>query len=222
MLRPQRLLPDPQRPLVERLRFGVLALGMIKHRQVVEAGGHVRVLRPQRLLPDPQRPLVERLGLAVASALMEVIPSLVEQPRRFSKLESKFFNKGSAGLSMRKGALAFRPSRKLYIGKSAVHGAHGALRPLPLFGFFHSVLHHRLNQPVDVERLALRIAVNQRMPPCLLQHVREVHGRLYRGEVFTATPPHPRGRFPPGSRPGQGRRKAAPGPQRRRSPLPLS
>ena len=46
MLGPQGLLSDPQRTLVERLGLGVLALGVVELRQVVEALGHVGMLRP--------------------------------------------------------------------------------------------------------------------------------------------------------------------------------
>ncbi len=65
MLRPQALLYDRQRPLVERLSFIVLALLVIQSRQVVEAVGHIGVRRSQGLLSDCQCPLIERLGLRV-------------------------------------------------------------------------------------------------------------------------------------------------------------
>jgi hypothetical protein len=52
MLRAQRLFPDRQRTPVKRLGLRVLALGTIKHRQVVEAGGYVEVLPAPRLFPD--------------------------------------------------------------------------------------------------------------------------------------------------------------------------
>ena len=40
MLRAQGLFPDCQRPLIERLGLGVLALGVVHRPQVVEARGH--------------------------------------------------------------------------------------------------------------------------------------------------------------------------------------
>ncbi len=67
MLRPKRLLVDRQRPLVERLGLGVLALDAVKLRQVIEARGYQGVLRPKRLLQDRERAFVEWLGLAVAA-----------------------------------------------------------------------------------------------------------------------------------------------------------
>ena len=67
MRRPQGLLVDRQRPLVERLGLGVLVLDTVKLRQVVEARGYQGVLRPKRLLQDSERASVKRLGLAVAA-----------------------------------------------------------------------------------------------------------------------------------------------------------
>ncbi len=67
MLGPVDLLEDRQRPLVERLSLGVVALGSVELRQVVEALGHIRVLGSEGLLPDRQRAFVERLGLRVVA-----------------------------------------------------------------------------------------------------------------------------------------------------------
>ncbi len=50
VLGPKRLLPNRERPQVERLGLGVLALGVIEPRQVVEASGYVLMLGPKRLL----------------------------------------------------------------------------------------------------------------------------------------------------------------------------
>src|SRR2546429_1271599 len=47
MLWSQAFLPDRQRPLEERLRFGVFPLMVIQDRQVVQTRRHVRVLRPE-------------------------------------------------------------------------------------------------------------------------------------------------------------------------------
>ena len=58
MLRPQGLLPDRQRPLVERLGLGVLALGAVELCQVVERGRQARVFGPKRF-----RGLQRGLGL---------------------------------------------------------------------------------------------------------------------------------------------------------------
>ena len=51
----QDLLPDPERFLVERLGFGVLAHGVVQHGQVIEARCRVGMLWPKNLLPDPER-----------------------------------------------------------------------------------------------------------------------------------------------------------------------
>ncbi len=67
MLRPEGRLVDRQRPLVPRLRLGVLALVVVEPRQVVEARGNTRVLGTQRLLPDRQGAFVGRLGLGVSA-----------------------------------------------------------------------------------------------------------------------------------------------------------
>ena len=47
--------------------------GVVKLRQVVEAGGHVGVLRAEGFLLDGERPLEERLGLQLL-ALVVVEP----------------------------------------------------------------------------------------------------------------------------------------------------
>ena len=65
MLGTEGLLPDAERALIERLGLRVLALGIVKHRQVVEARGHIGMLGTEGLLPDGERALIERLGLRV-------------------------------------------------------------------------------------------------------------------------------------------------------------
>ena len=65
----ERLLPDRQRALVERLGVGVLALVLVHDGQVVEGRGHVGVVCAERLLLDRQRALVERLGVGVLALL---------------------------------------------------------------------------------------------------------------------------------------------------------
>jgi hypothetical protein len=49
VLWPERLLPNRQRAVVERLCFGVAILGVVKQRQAVEALGHIRMLGASRL-----------------------------------------------------------------------------------------------------------------------------------------------------------------------------
>ena len=54
MIWPQLLLADGQRPLHERLGLRVLALRLVQHRQVVQAGRRVGMLWPQLVLTDGQ------------------------------------------------------------------------------------------------------------------------------------------------------------------------
>ncbi len=44
MVRPQRLLPNRQRALVERLGLRVLALGVVEQSQIVQARGHIGMI----------------------------------------------------------------------------------------------------------------------------------------------------------------------------------
>ena len=67
MLGPQYLLLNCKRPLVQRLDLVVATLGAIEPRQVVEAGGHMRVLGPQHFFGNRQRPLGQRLGFRIAT-----------------------------------------------------------------------------------------------------------------------------------------------------------
>lgn len=53
MIRAERLLLDHQRALEERLCLLVLALGAVKLREVVQAGGDSGMSGPERLLGDP-------------------------------------------------------------------------------------------------------------------------------------------------------------------------
>jgi hypothetical protein len=78
MVRPQRLLADGQRTLVERLGLGVLPLVVIKHGQTVEAPGHIGMVLPQRRLPDGQRLLVQRLRLEEKRTRGQIEGSLIE------------------------------------------------------------------------------------------------------------------------------------------------
>ena len=64
VIRPERLLPDRDRALPERLRLRVLALDREEHRQIVEVRRHVGMIRAKRLLPVAS----ERLQSGSASA----------------------------------------------------------------------------------------------------------------------------------------------------------
>src|SRR5262249_22974885 len=56
---------DCKRTLVQRLGFGLVALGLLRHRDVVQGDSNERVVGPQSLLPDRDRPEKERLGVDV-------------------------------------------------------------------------------------------------------------------------------------------------------------
>ena len=59
MLGPQRLFPDGESAIQERLGFGVAPLGVVEPRQIAEAPGGVGVLGPQRLFEDGEGTLIE-------------------------------------------------------------------------------------------------------------------------------------------------------------------
>ena len=70
MLRPQRLLSDGERALVEWFGLRILASIVIELCPVIEAGGDVGMLRPEGLLPDSQRALIERFCLGASSLIV--------------------------------------------------------------------------------------------------------------------------------------------------------
>lgn len=68
------LLVNRQRPTHERFGLCILALDVIKRRQVVKAVGHVGVLRAQGPFPDRQRPLVlAALAWSVRLSVMQKV-----------------------------------------------------------------------------------------------------------------------------------------------------
>ena len=67
MIGTQRLLPDRQRPLVQRLGVGVTALILVEDGQIVQDCRYVGMVGAERLLLDRQRPLVQRLGLRITA-----------------------------------------------------------------------------------------------------------------------------------------------------------
>ena len=64
---PECLLPDGQRPLVERLGLLVESLLPVNLGEVVEALADIGMVWAEGLLPDRQRPPVKRLGLRVTA-----------------------------------------------------------------------------------------------------------------------------------------------------------
>ena len=69
MVRPQYLLADRQRALIQVLGLGVAALGLVEPRQVVEAESQARVLEPE-LLRFLERSREPPLGARVITSLV--------------------------------------------------------------------------------------------------------------------------------------------------------
>ena len=65
MFWPKNLLPDPERFLVERFGFGVLAHLQYSTARLLRLSRRVGMFWPKDLLPDPERFLVERFGFGV-------------------------------------------------------------------------------------------------------------------------------------------------------------
>src|SRR5207245_753579 len=65
MVGAERLFPNRQGALVERLGFGIVAFLPIELRQIVEAVRNIRMVGAQRLVADRQRAFVERLSFGV-------------------------------------------------------------------------------------------------------------------------------------------------------------
>ena len=77
MIWSKNLLADPERFLVERFGFGVLAHGVVQRGQVIEAIRHVGMFRPKDFLPDPERFLVERFGFGVLAHVLVQLARLL-------------------------------------------------------------------------------------------------------------------------------------------------
>src|SRR5260221_13535415 len=74
----ERLLPDREGAIVERLRLGVAAQCLVQPSEVVEARSDVRMLRAERLLPNSEGALVKRLRLGVVAQRLPQIGEAVE------------------------------------------------------------------------------------------------------------------------------------------------
>ena len=77
-VRGRRTARDGQRPAHQRLGLRQPVRGLEQLRQVVEAGGHVRVLGAVGLLVDGQRPAHQRLGLRQPVRGLEQLRQVVE------------------------------------------------------------------------------------------------------------------------------------------------
>ncbi len=75
----ERFFPDVEGAAVQRLRLAVAALVIVERRQVVEAGGGVRMFGAARFFPDGEGAAVQRFGLAVLRALAEIVATLAEK-----------------------------------------------------------------------------------------------------------------------------------------------
>ena len=91
MFWPKNLLPDPERFLVERFGFGVLAHILVQLGQVIEAGRRVGMFWPKNLLPDPERFLVERFGFGVLAHSLVQRGQVIEAGRRVGMFWPKTF-----------------------------------------------------------------------------------------------------------------------------------
>ena len=78
----QDLLPDPERFLVERFGFGVLAHSLVQRGQVIEAQRRVGMFWPKNLLPDPERFLKERFGFGILAHRLVQHGQVIEAVRR--------------------------------------------------------------------------------------------------------------------------------------------
>src|SRR5580704_2843380 len=78
MIGPKGFLADCQCPLVERLPLGILPLGRVQVREVVQALGHIWMVGPKGFLADCQCPLVERLRLVILSQGIISPPQLLQ------------------------------------------------------------------------------------------------------------------------------------------------
>ena len=67
MFRAECFLADFQRAFIERLRLGVVAHGLIKPRQIVEARRGIGMIRAERFLSDFERALIERFRLGIVA-----------------------------------------------------------------------------------------------------------------------------------------------------------
>src|SRR4030095_7495702 len=65
----QRLLPDVQRALKQRLSLCIVADSIKKGPEIVERNSEIRRARTHGLLPDGQSTLIERLCLCVLASL---------------------------------------------------------------------------------------------------------------------------------------------------------
>ena len=70
MFWPQRLFPNFDGALEQRVGLGVSAEPLIHVGQVVEACGYVGMVRTKRLLADCKRPFARRLHLAKAALIL--------------------------------------------------------------------------------------------------------------------------------------------------------
>src|SRR5438093_118324 len=71
-------LPDPQCPLVQRLRLRIVTFAVVGRCEVVEGGCDIGVIWSEARLSDPQCPLCERYSLVVSSCAVQANTFLVQ------------------------------------------------------------------------------------------------------------------------------------------------
>jgi hypothetical protein len=78
MLRPERLLKNPQGPLIQHLGLFIGPGRLIQPRQVDKGGCHIGMLRPHGFLGEFHCALCERKGFGIFSGLIQFLDSLVQ------------------------------------------------------------------------------------------------------------------------------------------------
>ncbi len=82
MVASERLFPNRQRTLVERLRLGETALGSVEVREVVERLRNVGMGSTERVFPDRKRTFEERLRLSETTLVRVEEPEIVKAKLR--------------------------------------------------------------------------------------------------------------------------------------------
>ena len=83
MFGPQGLLPDSQRPLVQRLGVRILALSCVELRKVIQQVGHVEVPGSHGPFPDDQGPVVQRFGFRRLARPADLLPDSQGSPKQW-------------------------------------------------------------------------------------------------------------------------------------------
>ena len=90
MIGTERLFPDRQRALVERLGFGIATLRRRKAPPDCSAIRDIRMIGTKHFFSDRQRALIERLGIGIATLLIELKCLLIKLRRLFNALRKRY------------------------------------------------------------------------------------------------------------------------------------